>query len=94
MLNNYVLGRSRKKISYVFVALLENYLNNRYISPEEVLRVGPVVRSCVEQCLESCAPWGTHTGSDREGWHPVGGSHMEKGQRVAMKKCQRKRVMN
>ena len=27
------------------------------MTPEQLLKVGPVVRSRVEQCLESCSPW-------------------------------------
>ena len=33
----------------------------------------PVTGALLEQCLKSCSLWEAHTGSDWEGWHPVGG---------------------
>ena len=36
------------------------------------------------QCLESCSLWETQTRSAGEGQHPVGRTHMEKGERVSV----------
>jgi len=38
------------------------------------------------QHLESCSLWEARAESVGEGWHAAGGSHVEQGQRVAMKK--------
>jgi len=60
-------------------------------APEQLLRVGPAVRSRVEQCLESCGRWGTHTGSAGAGRHPAGQTHAEHGTEWPGGQAERKR---
>jgi len=49
----------------------------------------------LEQCWESCSLWEAHAGSVCEGWHAVGGTHMEQGSHeVTLKEQQKLSIMN